>query len=113
MLSWLRKVLTSPRLDNSQENYPSVVVLLKEPQTRTADESIQLVRRALGADTDVEMISTLNHGDSHVLRKGKFVFTFHQASQRYELPGFNPPDICGQNTKLGSHLTCRRKAPIV
>jgi len=93
MLNWLCKVLTSPRFDNSPENYPSVVVLLKEPQVRTPEESVQIVRRALGADTDVELISTLNDGNSHVIRNGKFFFTFHQTSQRYELPGHTPPDI--------------------
>jgi len=93
MLNWLRKAFTPTRLDHSAENYPSVVILLKEAKIRTAEESVQLVRRALSGGTEVELLAALNNGDSHVVRRGKFFFTFHQASQRYELPAYNPPDI--------------------
>ncbi len=75
------------RLDRAVEDHPSVVILLKEPHLRTTDESLQIVRRALGEKTDVELLGVLNGGNSHVLRDGKFFFAFHQAAQKYEIPG--------------------------
>jgi hypothetical protein len=93
MLNWFRKTFRTARLARSSENYPSVVVLLKEPVIRTSDDSLDLVTRALGADADVQLISVLNNGNSHLIRHGKFFFTFHQADRRYELPGYKPTGV--------------------
>jgi hypothetical protein len=90
MLQWLREKLRLSRSDSTPENYPSVVILLREPQIRTSNESLNLVRRALGAGIDVELIGVLDNGNAHIIRNGKFFFTFHQASQRYEVPGYEP-----------------------
>src|ERR1700722_20078132 len=87
MLRWLRDKLKQSRLDSSSEDYPSVVILLREPQFRTSEESLNIVRKALGTDTDVELIQVLDNGNAHVIRDGKFFFTFHQAGQRYEVSG--------------------------
>src|ERR1700678_3306187 len=93
MLQWLRKTLKTIRLDNSVENHPSVVILLREPEIRTPEESLNIVRKALGADTDVEFIQSLDNGNAHVIRNGKFFFAFHQASQRYEVTGYEPTEF--------------------
>jgi hypothetical protein len=93
MLRWLRDKLRPSRLDSPPEDYPSVVILLREPQFRTPEESLNIVRRALGADTDVELIQALDNGNSHVIRNGKFFFTFHQAGQRYDVPGHETTDL--------------------
>lgn len=87
MLKWIRDKLRLTRLDSSIEDCPSVVILLKEPQIRTPEESLNIVRNALGANTDVELIQTLNDGCTHVIRDGKFLFSFHQYQQRYKVPG--------------------------
>jgi hypothetical protein len=89
MFKWLREKLR-PRLDHSVEDYPSVVLLLKDPQFQSAEEVLDIANRAWKAVAPVELLQTLDDGSSYILRCGKFWFAVHQAVRRYEVDGHEP-----------------------
>jgi hypothetical protein len=93
MLQWLRDKLKPSEPSEREEDHPSVVILLREPQLLTQGEVIERGRKAWGAGGPVELAGTLNRGGSFALRCGKFLFAIHQASQRYELPGKEQTEV--------------------
>ena len=85
MLRWLRERLGREGSDSPPKNYPSLVVLLKEPKFQTSESALQTAQRAWAFHGPVEIVGSLNGGTSYVLKCGKFFFSVVQADGPYEV----------------------------
>jgi hypothetical protein len=93
MLRWLREKLNNAFSNKDPEDYPSVVILLKEQQFLASEKALELGQRAWGTHEAVELIGVVNHGASYALRSGKFFFAVNQAGRRYKIKGHERSDL--------------------
>jgi hypothetical protein len=64
-----------------------VVVLLKAPEFQSAQDALQIGKKAWPGSDPVEIVQTLENGSSHILRHGKFWFAVHQGNLPYDVAG--------------------------
>ena len=75
-----------------KEDWPCVVLLLREPQFPSAEEAVQIGQASWGAIAPVELMTTTNHGKSYVLTCDTFVFSVNLGGGRYGLEGQEPSE---------------------
>jgi hypothetical protein len=84
MFSLLRKFFVGPKEHDADEDWPSIVMLLREPQLPTADEAIEMARAAWGAAGPVELVGTVGP-HNFVIRVSPLTFALHVVGERYAM----------------------------
>ena len=71
----------------SENDWPSVVLLLKEQRPFTSQDAISTGQAAWGSAAPVEWMAITNGGHSYVLKRQPFIFSVHLGSEPYGVPG--------------------------
>jgi hypothetical protein len=82
MLNSLRKIFGGRENADADEDWPSIVMLLREAQLPTADEAIEMARGAWGAAGPVELLGAVGP-HNFVLRVSPLTFALHALAARY------------------------------
>jgi hypothetical protein len=75
-----------------KNDWPCVVMLLREPLLPTQDESVKVGQTSWGAHAPVKLMSVANDGKSYILSSGTFVFSINLGSGPYGLEGQEPSE---------------------
>lgn len=89
---WLRWKLGITTKADRKDDWPCVVLLLKEPTFLSPEEAVQKGQSSWGAHAPVELMDVANRGKSYILTSGTFVFSINLGSGRYGLEGQEPSE---------------------
>ena len=82
MLEALWKAFTEGKKAIADEDWPSIVMLLREPQLPTAEEAVEMARAAWGAVGPVQLVGTVGP-HNFAIRVSPLTFALHAVGQRY------------------------------
>jgi hypothetical protein len=91
----LQRILTTCGITNTADrknDWPSVVLLLKEPHLLSPEETVETGQAAWGAYAPVELMSVANGGKSYILKGGNLAFSVNIGSGPYGLEGQEPSE---------------------
>ena len=84
MIGSLRKLLQSREKADANEDWPSIVMLLREALLPTADEAIEMARAAWGAAGPVELLGAVGP-HNFAIRVSPLTFSPHAIADRYDV----------------------------
>ncbi len=84
MFDSLRKIFAGRERADADEDWPSIVMLLREAQLPTADEAVEMARVAWGAAGSVELVGTVGP-HNFAIRVKPLTFALHAVGSRYEV----------------------------
>lgn len=82
MLDTFRKLFLKKAKEDPDEDWPSIVMLLRDPQLPTSEAAVEMARAAWGAAGSVELVGTVGP-NNFVIRVSPLTFALHAASERY------------------------------
>lgn len=77
---------------DSDEEWPSIVLLLEEPVLPTPDQAIEMATKAWGATGPVELLGTVGP-HNFVIRVSPLTFALHAVGDRYEVDAPQLPTV--------------------
>ncbi len=92
ILQWVRWKLGITTEADRSDDWPCVVLLLKEPLFPSLEAAVQVGQASWGAHAPVELMSVANGGKSYVLTSGTFVFSVNLGAGPYGLEGQEPSE---------------------
>lgn len=101
LFQWLRRKLGINGVGDRKDDWPCVVLLLKEPLFPSANEAVQTGQASWGAHSPVQLISVANGGKSYILTSGKLAFSVNFGSGSFGLEGQEPTE--GQQRPWDEH----------
>jgi hypothetical protein len=99
MISSLSKFFGGRHKADADEDWPSIVLLLREAQLPTANEAIEMAKAAWGAAGPVELLGAVGP-HNFVIRVIPLTFALHAVGKRYDVSGLELPFVQQQAWKL-------------
>ncbi|HEY2468722.1 MAG TPA: hypothetical protein VGI45_12900 [Terracidiphilus sp.] len=100
MFEKLRTVFSNQKKKDVDEDWPSIVMLLRDPQLPTAEEAVDMARGAWGAAGPVELVGTVGP-HNFAIRVSPLTFALHAVADRYSVCG--PPLPLAQQKPWDEH----------
>lgn len=90
MIGSLRKIFRGRDKADANEDWPSIVLLLREAQLPTVDEAVEMARTAWGAAGPAQLVGTVGP-HNFLIRVSPLTFSLHAFAGRYDIDGAELP----------------------
>jgi hypothetical protein len=90
MFASLKKIFGGRETANADEDWPSIVLLLREAQLPTADKAIEMAQAAWGAAGPVELVGVVGP-HNFAIRVSPLTFALHAFGNRYDFSRLEAP----------------------
>jgi hypothetical protein len=84
MFEFLKKIRRARRIQNEDEEWPSIIFFLRERVLPNTDQAIEMAKAAWGAPGPVELVGTVGP-HNFVIRVAPLAFALHAVGSRYEV----------------------------